>query len=61
MTKGTPSMGKRNRVNHIMCRRCGHHSYHIQKKACSHCGYPAARIRKFRWQMKDTLTKERKL
>ena len=31
MAKGTPSMGKRNRIVHIRCRRCGRHTYHIRK------------------------------
>ncbi|MEN6442277.1 MAG: 50S ribosomal protein L37e [Methanoregula sp.] len=39
MTKGTPSMGKRNKKTHIACRRCGKISYHAQKKVCSACGF----------------------
>ena len=39
MTKGTPSMGKRNKKTHIACRRCGKISYHTQKKVCSACGF----------------------
>jgi large subunit ribosomal protein L37e len=57
---GTPSMGKKNRISHIRCRRCGKHAYLMNKKTCANCGYPSAKIRKFRWQWKDTLTKKRK-
>ncbi|MCX6696434.1 MAG: 50S ribosomal protein L37e [Methanoregula sp.] len=39
MSKGTPSMGKRNKKTHIACRRCGKISYHAQKKVCSACGF----------------------
>ncbi|OAF65134.1 hypothetical protein A3Q56_07151 [Intoshia linei] len=45
MTKGTPSFGKRKNKTHTGCRRCGRSSYHIQKKTCSSCGYPAKRLR----------------
>ncbi|MFQ6010033.1 MAG: 50S ribosomal protein L37e [Candidatus Aenigmatarchaeota archaeon] len=57
MSKGTPSFGKRNKVSHIRCRRCGNHSFHIRKKRCAKCGYPDSRIRKFNWQWKQTLGK----
>ncbi len=60
MTKGTPSFGKHNKVTHITCRRCGHHSYHLRKKTCSKCGYPDAKIKNFRWNWKNVLTKSRK-
>ena len=33
MSKGTPSMGKKNKKTHIRCRRCGRNSYHIRKKS----------------------------
>lgn len=45
MTKGTTSKGKRHNKSHIICRRCNHSSFHVQKHTCAHCGYPAARIR----------------
>lgn len=45
MTKGTSSFGKRNKRNHIQCRRCGKESYHKQKHACASCGYPKAKLR----------------
>jgi len=43
MTKGTPSMGKHNKISHIRCRRCGRHSYHIRKKKCGACGFGASK------------------
>ncbi|KCV72144.1 50S ribosomal protein L37e [Fonticula alba] len=49
MTKGTTSMGKRNSKTHTQCLRCNKSSFHIQKKVCASCGYPAARIRSFNW------------
>mmetsp|Transcript_5199 Transcript_5199/g.7518 ORF Transcript_5199/g.7518 Transcript_5199/m.7518 type:complete len:88 (+) Transcript_5199:156-419(+) len=45
MTKGTTSFGERHNKSHTTCRRCGKVSYHIQKKTCSSCGYPASKIR----------------
>ena len=48
MTKGTPSR-RGGKIVHIICRRCGRHSYHRQKGVCSSCGFgddcPAARLR----------------
>nr|ALS05048.1 60S ribosomal protein L37 [Centropages tenuiremis] len=52
MTKGTSSFGKRRNKAHTLCRRCGKVSFHIQKKTCSACGYPAAKIRKYNWSVK---------
>jgi large subunit ribosomal protein L37e len=54
MSKGTPSMGKRQKPTHIRCRRCGRHSYHKQKGQCAHCGYGnTSRLRKFRWSKRN--------
>ena len=39
MSKGTPSMGKKNKKTHIRCRRCGRNTYHIRKKVCASCGF----------------------
>jgi len=50
--KGTGSRGKRHNKSHTLCRRCGKHSYHIQKSTCSACGYPSARKRTYNWGMK---------
>jgi large subunit ribosomal protein L37e len=53
MTKGTPSMGKKNKKTHIRCRRCGKHSYHATKKYCAACGYGRSKkLRKYSWQTK---------
>jgi len=54
MSKGTPSMGKRQKSTHIRCRRCGKHSYHKQKHKCASCGYgDTARRRGFGWAKKN--------
>ena len=61
MSKGTPSMGKRAKVRHIRCRRCGKRSYHIRKKKCSSCGYgKTTTIRKYTWQNRRKLGKQSK-
>ncbi|WP_455364629.1 50S ribosomal protein L37e [[Eubacterium] cellulosolvens] len=54
MVKGTSSFGKRGKTKtHRRCRRCGRHSFHIQKKRCAACGYGAsAKIREYSWQNK---------
>ncbi|SCU95717.1 LAFA_0G01838g1_1 [Lachancea sp. 'fantastica'] len=52
MGKGTPSFGKRHNKSHTLCNRCGRRSFHIQKKTCSSCGYPAAKMRSFNWGAK---------
>ncbi len=50
MSKGTPSMGKRQKSTHIRCRRCGNHSYHKTKSVCASCGYGAtAKRRGYSW------------
>lgn len=48
MSKGTPSHFGGKRL-HITCRRCGRQSFHAQKGRCSSCGYPDAKLRKYRW------------
>ncbi len=55
--KGTYSMGKRSKgKSHIICRRCGRHSYHTRKKKCASCGFAggnrpgSAKVRKYNWQ-----------
>lgn len=53
MGKGTPSFGKRQKKTHIPCRRCGKHTYHVRKKACSSCGYgKSKKMRSYNWQNK---------
>ena len=49
MTKGTASKmgGKR---AHTICRRCGKHAYHLQKKVCAACGFgESKKIRQYNW------------
>ncbi|MBL11737.1 MAG: 50S ribosomal protein L37e [Euryarchaeota archaeon] len=54
MSKGTPSMGKRQKSTHIRCRRCGRHSFHKTKSICSSCGYgQTAKLRKYRWSKRN--------
>ncbi|MBL7169890.1 MAG: 50S ribosomal protein L37e [Candidatus Aenigmarchaeota archaeon] len=58
MSKGTPSMGKRNKRSHVLCRRCGNRAFHIRKRRCSSCGYgEISKMKKFSWQMKSLLGK----
>ncbi|MDO8660511.1 MAG: 50S ribosomal protein L37e [Candidatus Woesearchaeota archaeon] len=56
MVKGTPSMGKRSRgKTHIMCRRCGKHTYHASHRICASCGFGnSAKLRKYSWQNTPT-------
>jgi large subunit ribosomal protein L37e len=50
MSKGTASKGKFHTPRHTRCRRCGRHSYHVQKKKCSSCGFGAtAKLRSYSW------------
>jgi large subunit ribosomal protein L37e len=49
MTKGTPSR-RGGKIVHIICRRCGKHSFHVQKKVCASCGFgDTARRRQYSW------------
>ncbi|MES1911176.1 MAG: hypothetical protein MHM6MM_003655 [Cercozoa sp. M6MM] len=34
MTKGTQSFGSKHNKSHVLCRRCGSRSYHLQKVDC---------------------------
>ncbi len=53
MSKGTPSMGKRQKKTHIRCRRCGSVSYHKTHRVCSACGFGKSRkMRKYSWSEK---------
>lgn len=52
MTKGTTSMGKRHSPTHGLCPRCGGRSWHLQKKRCGKCSYPAKKIRGYNWSRK---------
>ncbi|HIH36517.1 MAG TPA: 50S ribosomal protein L37e [Methanocellales archaeon] len=54
MTKGTPSMGRRNKKTHITCRRCGSVSYHFNDKECASCGFGrTSRMRSYSWMKKS--------
>ncbi|KAI9634510.1 ribosomal protein L37e-domain-containing protein, partial [Dioszegia hungarica] len=44
--------GKRHSKSHTLCRRCSKRSFHIQKKVCSSCGFPAAKMRSYNWAEK---------
>ncbi|HDQ07954.1 MAG TPA: 50S ribosomal protein L37e [Methanoculleus sp.] len=57
MSKGTPSMGKRQKHTHIACRRCGKISFHARHKVCSSCGFgKSPRLRKYSWLTKKSKT-----
>ena len=44
---------KSGKKTHIMCRRCGKHTFHCQKKVCASCGYGnSSRLRRYSWQSK---------
>ena len=50
MSKGTSSKGKFHTPNHVRCRRCGRHAYHIQKHRSASCGFGAsAKLRSYSW------------
>ncbi|MBL7206789.1 MAG: 50S ribosomal protein L37e [Candidatus Aenigmarchaeota archaeon] len=58
MTKGTPSFGKKNKKSHVLCRRCGNHSYSFKKKSCSKCGFgKSKKLKTYAWQWKRVLSK----
>ncbi|MCX8204377.1 MAG: 50S ribosomal protein L37e [Candidatus Nezhaarchaeota archaeon] len=54
MVKGTTSFGKHGRGRtHIVCRRCGRHSFNITKRYCAACGFGrSSKLRKYSWQTK---------
>lgn len=59
--KGTPSMGLKNRVTHIRCRRCGRVAFKRNTKQCAACGYgKSAKIRKYSWQT-HTLNRKKRI
>ncbi|MCD6591165.1 MAG: 50S ribosomal protein L37e [Candidatus Aenigmarchaeota archaeon] len=54
MVKGTPSFGKKQKKSHVLCRRCGRHSFHVRKGVCAACGFGRSKkIKKHSWQWKS--------
>ena len=53
------ALKKQIQKTHTRCRRCGRTSFHIQKKVCSACGYPSARLRSYNWCKKMIRRKTR--
>ncbi|MBN2101512.1 MAG: 50S ribosomal protein L37e [Candidatus Aenigmarchaeota archaeon] len=61
MTKGTPSMGKKNKKVHILCRRCGNATYHATHKECVKCGFgKSSKLKKQGFQNKTLSGARRK-
>ncbi|MHC1566222.1 MAG: 50S ribosomal protein L37e [Candidatus Syntropharchaeia archaeon] len=57
MSKGTPSMGKRQKRSHVKCRRCG--SVSFNGKYCVSCGFgKSKRMRSYKWQKKSVKYKK---
>ena len=54
MGTGTATQGKHSgKGSHVMCRRCGNHSYKRKTGVCASCGYGAsAKKRTFSWLKK---------
>ncbi len=45
-------MGKRNKVVHVICRRCGKHSFHVARKVCASCGFGrTSKRRSYAWHL----------
>jgi large subunit ribosomal protein L37e len=59
MPHSKQALKKQIQKTHTTCRRCGRTSFHIQKKVCSACGYPAARNRHYNWGKKMIRRKNR--
>jgi large subunit ribosomal protein L37e len=54
MTKGTPAFGKHNKVLHTICKRCGRHSFNMNKEVCGTCGFgKTKKITSFSWRWKE--------
>ena len=53
MGKGTAAYGKMNKKTHIICRRCGKHTYHVKKRVCAACRFGASsKMKTHTWQNK---------
>jgi large subunit ribosomal protein L37e len=59
MPHSKQALKKQIQKTHTGCRRCGRTSFHIQKKVCAGCGYPAARNRHYNWGKKMIRRKNR--
>lgn len=54
-------MGKKNRISHIRCRRCGRVAYKTNTQQCAACGYgKTATLRKYAWQT-HSLNRQRRM
>jgi large subunit ribosomal protein L37e len=50
---GTPSMGKKNKKTHTVCRRCGKHAYHLSHRICAACGFgKSSKLKRYSWMTK---------
>ncbi|NLI62691.1 MAG: 50S ribosomal protein L37e [Methanosarcinaceae archaeon] len=59
MVKGTPSMGKRQKRTHTVCRRCGRVSKNVHTKQCTACGFGRMKCRRdYRWKLKAKLNRK---
>jgi large subunit ribosomal protein L37e len=59
--KGTPSMGLKNRVTHMRCRRCGRVAFKRNTRVCAACGYgKEKKIRSYSWQTHTANRQRRK-
>jgi len=60
-SKGTTAFGRRNKMVHTLCPRCGRRSFHITKRRCAACGFGRlSRVRSYAWGRKD-LNRTRRL
>lgn len=52
MTKGTAAQGKKSKKKtHVVCRRCGKHSFNVAKGYCASCGFgKSAKRRDYNWK-----------
>lgn len=54
-------MGKKNRISHTRCRRCGRVAYKVNTRVCAACGYgKSAKRRGYSWQTHTANRSKRK-